>query len=94
MPFGDRQPLYRPLVANEVWSMDFVFDRTAEGRSLKCLTIVDANFPFVELHTSRFSGKITSLIVVVIIINNLFILLCVCFSVGLLTVVPFSFFFL
>jgi transposase InsO family protein len=26
VPFGDRQPLYRPLVANEPWSMDFVFD--------------------------------------------------------------------
>ena len=26
---------------NEVWSADFVFDRTAEGRVLKCLTIVD-----------------------------------------------------
>jgi transposase InsO family protein len=24
-----------------VWSADFVFDRTAEGRVLKCLTIVD-----------------------------------------------------
>jgi transposase InsO family protein len=41
VPFGDRQPLYRPLAANEVWSMDFVFDRTAEGRVLKCLTVVD-----------------------------------------------------
>ena len=41
VPLGDRLPLYRPQVANEVWSMDFVFDRTAEGRSLKCLTIVD-----------------------------------------------------
>lgn len=39
--FGDRQPLYRPLVASEVWSMDFVFDRTAEGRVLRCLTVVD-----------------------------------------------------
>jgi transposase InsO family protein len=38
---GERQPLYRPLAANEVWSMDFVFDRTAEGRVLKCLTVVD-----------------------------------------------------
>src|SRR3546814_4110832 len=27
--------------ANEVWSMDFVFDRTAEGRVIKCLTVVD-----------------------------------------------------
>ena len=38
---GDRQPLLRPIKANEVWSMDFVFDRTAEGRAIKCLTIVD-----------------------------------------------------
>ena len=29
---GDRQPLVRPKAANEVWSMDFVFDRSAEGR--------------------------------------------------------------
>ncbi len=41
MPVVDRQPLLRPLVPNEVWSADFVFDRTAEGRVLKCLTIVD-----------------------------------------------------
>lgn len=41
VPVGERQPLFRPLAANEVWSMDFVFDRTAEGRALKCLTIVD-----------------------------------------------------
>jgi putative transposase len=38
---GERQPLFRPTAANQVWSMDFVFDRTAEGRVLKCLTIVD-----------------------------------------------------
>ena len=38
---GERQPLGRPTAANQVWSMDFVFDRTAEGRVLKCLTIVD-----------------------------------------------------
>lgn len=37
----DRQPLVRPSRANEVWSMDFVFDRLADGRSLKCLTVVD-----------------------------------------------------
>jgi transposase InsO family protein len=41
VPAGERQPLLRPLAANEVWSMDFVFDRTAEGRVIKCLTIVD-----------------------------------------------------
>lgn len=38
---GERQPLLRPTAANQVWSMDFVFDRTAEGRVIKCLTIVD-----------------------------------------------------
>jgi transposase InsO family protein len=37
----DRQPLGRPQSANQVWSMDFVFDRTAEGRVIKCLTVVD-----------------------------------------------------
>lgn len=38
---AERQPLVRPTAANAVWSMDFVFDRTAEGRVLKCLTVVD-----------------------------------------------------
>ena len=41
VPLGDRQPLVRPQAPNEVWSADFVFDRTADGRVLKCLTIVD-----------------------------------------------------
>ncbi|WP_301949542.1 transposase [Xanthomonas fragariae] len=41
VPVGERQPLLRPSQANQVWSMDFVFDRTAEGRVLKCLVIVD-----------------------------------------------------
>ena len=41
VPLGERQPLVRPETANEVWSMDFVFDRSAEGRVIKCLTIVD-----------------------------------------------------
>lgn len=41
VPVSDRQPLGRPLSANQVWSMDFVFDRTAEGRVIKCLTVVD-----------------------------------------------------
>ena len=29
---ANRQPLVRPQAPNEVWSADFVFDRTAEGR--------------------------------------------------------------
>ena len=41
VPLGDRHPLVRPQAPNEVWSADFVFDRTADGRVLKCLTIVD-----------------------------------------------------
>ena len=41
IPVSERQPLLRPGAANEVWSMDFVFDRIATGRSLKALVIVD-----------------------------------------------------
>ena len=41
IPVADRHPLLRPQAPNEVWSADFVFDRTAEGRVVKCLTIVD-----------------------------------------------------
>ena len=41
IPMSDRQPLVRPGQANEIWSMDFVFDRIASGRTLKCLAIVD-----------------------------------------------------
>jgi len=41
IPVSERQPLLRPGTANEVWSMDFVFDRVATGRTLKCLAIVD-----------------------------------------------------
>lgn len=41
VPVSDRQPLGRPQAANHVWSMDFVFDRTAEGRVIKYLAVVD-----------------------------------------------------
>ena len=41
IPVGERQPLYRPEQADEVWSMGFVFDRSADGRVIKCLTVVD-----------------------------------------------------
>ncbi len=41
IPISERHPLVRPTAANQVWSMDFVFDRTAEGRSIKNLTVVD-----------------------------------------------------
>ena len=41
VPVAERQPLLRPSAPNEVWSMDFVFDRTADARVIKCLTVVD-----------------------------------------------------
>ena len=30
-----------PMAVNHVWAYDFVFDTCADGRSLKCLTIID-----------------------------------------------------
>jgi putative transposase len=41
IPLSERQPLIRPGGPNEVWSADFVFDRLASGRVLKCVVIVD-----------------------------------------------------
>lgn len=41
IPVAERQPLVRPGRQNEVWSMDFVFDRVAGGRTIKSLVIVD-----------------------------------------------------
>jgi putative transposase len=37
----DRQALHVPSGPNEVWSIDFVMDALANGRRIKCLTIVD-----------------------------------------------------
>lgn len=51
VPLWDRQPLLRPARRNEVWSVDFVFDRLADGRALKCLTVVDdATHESVAIH--------------------------------------------
>ena len=41
VPIGDRQPLLRPSWANQVWSMDFVFNRSSDGCVLKCPVVVD-----------------------------------------------------
>jgi len=59
VPVSERQPLFRPSAANEVWSKDFVFDRTADARVLKCLTIVDdATHESVGIEVERaISGK-------------------------------------
>jgi transposase InsO family protein len=60
VPVTDRQPLVRPDAANEVWSMDFVFDRSAEGRIIKCLTIVDdATHESVAVAPERAIGGLT-----------------------------------
>ena len=37
----DRQALSVPARPNEVWSIDFVMDALANGRRIKCLTVVD-----------------------------------------------------
>jgi len=37
----ERRPLPKPQAANQSWSMDFVSDGLADGRRLRCLTIVD-----------------------------------------------------
>ena len=39
-PF-ERKPLPKPEAANMSWSMDFVSDGLADGRRLRCLTIVE-----------------------------------------------------
>lgn len=35
VPVAERQPLLRPDTVNQTWSMDFVFDRSADGRVIK-----------------------------------------------------------
>jgi transposase InsO family protein len=48
------------LGPNEVWSADFVFDRTAEGGVLRCLTIVDdATTDAVAIVPARALGGLT-----------------------------------
>jgi transposase InsO family protein len=60
VPMSNRQPLLRPDAANEVWSMDFVFDRSADSRVIKCLTIVDdATHESVDIVPERAIGGLT-----------------------------------
>jgi putative transposase len=57
VPVTDRQPLERPDSANGVWSMDFIFDRIANGRQLKILGIVDdATTECIAAHTEHALG--------------------------------------
>jgi len=41
VPVGKRQPRFRPGQDGQVCSMKFVFDRSADDRVVKCLTVVD-----------------------------------------------------
>jgi putative transposase len=38
---SSRPGAFNPVKANTVWAYDFVFDTTAEGQQIKCLTIID-----------------------------------------------------
>ena len=38
---SERMPLLSASAVNEVWSLDFVMDSLANGRRIKCLTVVD-----------------------------------------------------
>jgi putative transposase len=38
---NERMPLLQPSAVNQVWSLDFVMDALANGRRIKCLTVVD-----------------------------------------------------
>jgi len=59
VPVVDRQPRVRPGRGNDVWAADFVFARTAAGRVLKCLTIVDdASTEAVAVEAARAMGGI------------------------------------
>ena len=50
-----RVPLAAPSRPNERWAMDFVSDALADGRKIRCLTVVDAftrECPAIEVDTS------------------------------------------
>ncbi|MFX4681835.1 DDE-type integrase/transposase/recombinase, partial [Acinetobacter baumannii] len=41
VPVSERQPLIRPLSANQVWSMDFMRDQLADGRVFRLFNVID-----------------------------------------------------
>ena len=48
-----------PTAMNHVWAYDFVFDTCADGRSLKCLTVVD-EFTLVDVQAWATSASTTT----------------------------------
>src|SRR5690606_40778057 len=54
----ERRPLQVPSGPNHTWSMDFVFDALANGRPIKCLTVVDdCTRERSEEHTSELQSR-------------------------------------
>lgn len=61
----DRQPLLRPQAADEVWSMDFVFDRSADGRAMLIwphqhhvtLRLIEPGKPNQNAYLESFNGR-------------------------------------
>ena len=63
-PF-ERRPLPKPLSANLSWSMDFVSDGLADGRRLRCLTIVDdctRECVAIEVDTSSTGSRVKAVL--------------------------------
>ena len=54
IPLDERHLLERQSAINQMWPMDFVFNRTAEGRSIKNLTVIgDATHEAVAIVPER-----------------------------------------
>jgi len=53
--------LSRAMYPNHVWSYDFVSDRTSDGRTIKCMTVID-EFTWegltIEVNRSMTSGDV------------------------------------
>lgn len=63
-PF-ERRPLPRPTAPNQSWSMDFVADGLADGRRLRCLTIVDdctRECPVIEVDSSLTGQRVVAVL--------------------------------
>lgn len=51
--------IFKPTRKNEVWSYDFLFDQTAEGKTIKLLTVLDLFTR--EVHTIAVERRMTAL---------------------------------
>jgi putative transposase len=63
--FVERKPLPKPTAANQSWSMDFVSDGWADGRRLRCLTIIDdctRGCVAIEVDTSKTGKRVTAVL--------------------------------